>query len=159
VRLAFGLTAGASITPRALEARRSRAGARHRTALKAADAGKRGNASAAERQMRSTEHATRKEHAMKLTSTGIDQTLKQFDAEAIPDAHPVARQLNGLFGDHTFFLDRNGLNIVEPAAAESGDVEAGRVIKLAAWVDENRTSLAPHQRELTDIVIVLGQAA
>jgi hypothetical protein len=56
------------------------------------------------------------ERAMKLTSAQIERTLGQFEAEAIPDSHPALPRLNGLFGDHTFFLDRKGLNIVEPAA-------------------------------------------
>jgi hypothetical protein len=41
-------------------------------------------------------------------------------ARAIPDDHPVIPQLNDLFGEHTFFLDRKGLNIVEPAEAAAG---------------------------------------
>ena len=49
---------------------------------------------------------------MKLTSAQIERTLSQFDAEAIPDSHPALPRLNELFGDHTFFLDSKGLNIV-----------------------------------------------
>ena len=60
---------------------------------------------------------------MKLTSAQVERTLGQIEARAIPDDHPVVSQLNSLFGDHTFFLDRNGLNIVEPAeSAEAGIV-------------------------------------
>jgi hypothetical protein len=51
---------------------------------------------------------------MKLTSAQVEQTLTQFEGEVIPDNHPVVPQLNSLFGEHTFFLDRRGLNIVEP---------------------------------------------
>jgi hypothetical protein len=57
---------------------------------------------------------------MKLTSAQVERTLGQFEARAIPDDHPVIPQLNDLFGEHTFFLDRNGLNIVEPAEAAAG---------------------------------------
>ena len=46
---------------------------------------------------------------MKLDSTQLDRTLSQFDAEVLPDNHPAVRQLNDLFGDHTFFLDASGL--------------------------------------------------
>jgi hypothetical protein len=56
-----------------------------------------------------------KERAMKLTSAQVWRTLSQFEAQALPDSHPMVPQLNELFGDHTFFLDSNGLNIVEPA--------------------------------------------
>ena len=51
---------------------------------------------------------------MKLTSAQIERTLSQFEAEAIPESHPVLPRLNELFGDHTFFIDSDGLNIVEP---------------------------------------------
>ena len=51
---------------------------------------------------------------MKLTSAQVERTLSQLaEGQAIPDSHPVVPQLNELFGDHTFFLDSNGLNIVE----------------------------------------------
>ena len=50
---------------------------------------------------------------MKLTSAQVERALTQFQAQAIPENHPVLPQLNKLFGDHTFFLDNNGLNIVE----------------------------------------------
>jgi hypothetical protein len=61
---------------------------------------------------------------MKLTSAQVERTLTQFQGEAIPDNHPVIPQLNGLFGEHTFFLDSHGLNIVEPEAAGSGSQSA-----------------------------------
>ena len=53
----------------------------------------------------------RKECAMKLTSAQVERTLTQFRGEAIPDNHPVIPQLKGLFGEHTFFLDSNGLRV------------------------------------------------
>ena len=57
---------------------------------------------------------------MKLNSAQLERTLGQFEARAIPDDHPLIPQLNDLFGEHTFFLDSHGLNIVEPAEA-AGD--------------------------------------
>ncbi len=51
---------------------------------------------------------------MKLTSAQIERTLSQFEAQAIPESHPVLTRLNELFGDHTFFVDSDGLSIVEP---------------------------------------------
>ena len=46
---------------------------------------------------------------MKLTSAQIERTLSQFEAQAIPESHPLLPRLNELFGDHTSFLDSNGL--------------------------------------------------
>src|SRR5437667_9865377 len=46
--------------------------------------------------------------AMKLSSTQLEQTLSQFEAEVLPDNHPAFRQLNSMYGDHTFLLDGSG---------------------------------------------------
>ena len=51
---------------------------------------------------------------MKLTSAQIERTLSQFEAQAIPERHPVLTRLNELLGDHTFFVDSDRLSIVEP---------------------------------------------
>ena len=94
---------------------------------------------------------------MKLTSAQVERTLSQLEAQAIPDSHPVAPQLNELFGDHTIFLDSNGLNVVEPTAeAPRAETQAARVVNLANWSDANRTSLVPHEPEPTGAVIELG---
>ena len=77
---------------------------------------------------------------MKLTSAQVERTLSQFEGQAIPDNHPVIPQLSNLFGDHTFFLNNDGLNIVEPAPEVS---------------DENLTKLTPHEPEPTDAIIEL----
>jgi len=91
---------------------------------------------------------------MKLSSALVERTLSQFEAQAIPENHPAVPQLNSAFGEHTFFLDDNGLNIVETAESEEG-ARAGKVVKLASWKDANRTSLAPHEPEPTDVVVEL----
>ncbi|MGA7974959.1 MAG: hypothetical protein WCA36_19365 [Pseudolabrys sp.] len=92
---------------------------------------------------------------MKLSSALVERTLTQVDAQAIPDNHPVIPQLNSLFGDHTFFLDGNGLKIVEPAADDG--VQKGQVVKIAGWQDADRTSLVPHEPEPTEVVISLEE--
>jgi hypothetical protein len=97
-----------------------------------------------------------KECAMKLTSTQVERTLSQFQAEAIPEDHPVVPQLNNLFGEHTFFLDGSGLNIVEPAEAGRPGTQSAKVVNLANWSDDNPTRLEPHEPEPTDVIVVLG---
>jgi hypothetical protein len=94
---------------------------------------------------------------MKLTSAQVERTLSQFEAQALPDSHPMVPRLNELFGDHTFFLDSNGLNIVEPAGEDPRvGVQAARVVNLANWSDANLTKLAPHEPEPTDAIVELG---
>ena len=92
---------------------------------------------------------------MKLNSTQVNQTLSQFDAEVLPDGHPAVPQLNDLFGDHTFFLDGSGLNVLEPAETPEKEIQTGEIVSLASWSDATLTSLSPHEPEPTGVVIVL----
>jgi hypothetical protein len=92
---------------------------------------------------------------MRLTTTQVERALNQFDAQAIPDDHPVTAQLSDLFGDHTFFLDTTGLNVVEPVDPDADD-ETAKVVNLADWTDDSLTRLAPHPPQVTEIVIALG---
>ena len=93
---------------------------------------------------------------MKLTSAQVERTLSQFEAEPIPEDHPMVPQLNRLFGEHTFFLATNGLNIVEPAETSRSGIESGRVVNLASWSSDNQSSLEPHEPEPTDAVVAFG---
>jgi hypothetical protein len=93
---------------------------------------------------------------MKLNTALVERALSQFEAQAIPDDHPVAAQLTEVFGDHTFFIDGNGLNIVEPAEVAQDGPQTVRVVNIANWSDAKRTSLAPHEPEPTDAIIELG---
>jgi hypothetical protein len=94
---------------------------------------------------------------MKLTSAQVERTLSQFEAQALPDSHPMVPRLSEVFGDHTFFLDSNGLNIVEPAGEGAGTgAQAARVVNVANWSDANLTKLTPHEPEPTDAIVELG---
>jgi hypothetical protein len=93
---------------------------------------------------------------MKLNSALVERTLNQFEAQAIPENHPVVPQLNSLFGDHTFFLNNEGLSIVEPTDTAEAGAQTGQVINIANWNDDARTSLVPHEPEPTDVVVVLA---
>jgi hypothetical protein len=87
---------------------------------------------------------------MKMNSAQIEQTLHQLNAEAIPENHPVMSQLEWLFGEHTYFLDSNGLNIVEPVETAQN---AGRLVNLANWTDANAAGLQPHEPEPTELMV------
>ena len=100
--------------------------------------------------------SSRMESAMRLSSARVQQALSQFEAQPIPDSHPAVSQLKQLFGDHTFFLDGDGLSIVEPAEPVQAAVQTAKVVKLAGWKDAERTSLMPHKAEPTDVIITLG---
>lgn len=92
---------------------------------------------------------------MKLTSIQVEETLSQIHAEAIPEDDPVISELSDLFGDHTFFIDDNGLNIVEPI--ESGnDLQSAQLFNVADWRDANMTKLAAHEPEPTNVFVTFG---
>ena len=93
---------------------------------------------------------------MKLNSTQVEQTLSQLDAQVLPDDHPAATQLTDVFGNHTFFVDMNGLKVLEPT--EASETPAGEVVSLADWSDATLTSLVPHAPELTGKIIVFSEA-
>ena len=81
--------------------------------------------------------------------------MKQFNAQAIPDDHPLVDKLNSVFGEHTFLLGAEGLHIVEPTDRAQSDANTATVVKVASWEDASRTRLQPHEPELTDVVVKL----
>jgi hypothetical protein len=93
---------------------------------------------------------------MKLAATVVARTLDQLDAKVIPEAHPANQELTKRFGDHTFFLDEEGLSIVEPTEPTEPGRPAGVVVNLASWVDDEHSSLQLHPPEVTDQVVELG---
>jgi hypothetical protein len=92
---------------------------------------------------------------MKLNSAQVGQTLSQFEAQVIPDDHPMAPRLSELFGDHTFFLNGDGLNVVEPKEGATVGAREGTVVNLASWTDARMTGLAPHEPEPTEFIVML----
>jgi hypothetical protein len=100
---------------------------------------------------------------VKLTSVLIERILRQLaahaefrDARAIPDEDPIIPRLNGLFGNHTFFLDDGGLHVVELVEAGPAADPVGRIVTLAGWRDSARLSLAAHKPRPTEFTVVLG---
>lgn len=92
---------------------------------------------------------------MKLSAAQIKHAAPQIDAQAIPDNHPAVQELKGIFGDHTFFLGQDGLNVVE-TGDQAGDGGLANVVNLANWANKERTALAPHKPEVTDVVVEIG---
>jgi hypothetical protein len=103
----------------------------------------------------STNSKAGKESCMKLNSAQVERALTQFEAQALPDNHPVVPQLSSMFGEHTFFLDSGGLNVVEPTEPAGSEEAAGMIVNLAYWSDETLTKLSPHEPEPTGVVVNL----
>jgi hypothetical protein len=94
---------------------------------------------------------------MKLNAAQIEAALRQTGGEAIPVDHPLIPKLTELFGEHTYFLDDRGLNIIEPArSGEPGDDQFGVVVNLADWANDGQPKLNPHPPEVTDLLVDLA---
>jgi hypothetical protein len=91
--------------------------------------------------------------AMKLNTAQRERIEEQLGVEAIPEEHPVTPDLKAAFGDHTFFVDSQGLNIVEPNPASTD--ASGNVLKLASWTD-SRDALQGHEPEVLPITVDFG---
>jgi hypothetical protein len=98
---------------------------------------------------------------MKLNTAQLERTVSQLQAQALPDDHPLIPQLNRLYGDHTYILNGDGLNIVEPADKAldlpTKQVSAtGVVFNVAYWTDSNPPKLEAHEPEITENTVSLA---
>lgn len=104
---------------------------------------------------------------MKLSASEVARTERQLQIDVLPDDHPLMPKLNHLFGDHTYFLDGNGLNIVmhatealdealEAPASKLNMGQVGVVVNLAYWTDSDPPGLEAHEPELTNSTVALG---
>ena len=66
---------------------------------------------------------------MKLSANQIVHTADEIGAQPVPEDHPIVMQLTRIYGDHTFFLDGEGLEIVE--ATRPDGVDHAACVKLA----------------------------
>jgi hypothetical protein len=96
-----------------------------------------------------------RERDMRLSQARVEQTLSQFEAQVLPEDHPSMEKIRGLWGDHTYFLAPNGLNIVEPIERDDSGAEVAAVVNLATWTDDSATSLSPHAPQTTEVLVEL----
>jgi len=92
----------------------------------------------------------------KLTTQQIEEVQSQTGVTPIPEDNPAVEQLKGHFGDHTFYADRNGLHVWEQGEEESEDSETLTALRIAAWADEEKTALVPHEPVPSNAIVKLG---
>jgi hypothetical protein len=82
---------------------------------------------------------------MKLTDDQVSAVERQTGAQPIPADNPAVEQLQGAFGEHTFYADANGLHVIEPVGGEEAEPDESRVaiVQIAEWADGDKSSLAP----------------
>ncbi len=90
---------------------------------------------------------------MRLNAVQLRKVEEQFGIEAIPEEDAVTSDLKEAFGDHTYFLDADGLNIVEPNVFHESSI--GNVVKVASWSSDDQTELLRHEPEVPPIAVDL----
>lgn len=94
---------------------------------------------------------------MKLSEAQIGRTLSQFRAQVLAEDHPAVAQFRKLFGHHTFFLDAEGLYVLEMLEIPGMEAQDGEIISLANWSDADLSKLTVHQPKPTGVVIHLKE--
>ena len=92
---------------------------------------------------------------MKLTPAQIKQVEDQTESRPIPDDEPVVAQLTEAFGEHTFYLQTDGLHIFALHADRAAEGQVVNVVKVARWSDEEADALVPQEPEPTDVYVDL----
>jgi len=81
---------------------------------------------------------------MKLTEPQIAQVKEQIGADPVP-VGPTSELLTKHFGDHTFYVDDEGLHVFQ---SEQAELESGPCnilpVRVATWTNEKKDALAPH---------------
>ena len=93
---------------------------------------------------------------MKLTKTQIETIRERFGADPVPENSPADDLLKQHFGDHTFYVDEVGVLVFEAEEAPQG--KEGRQalpVRVAAWTDEKRDALSPHDPIVGDNGVIL----
>ena len=81
---------------------------------------------------------------MKLTKQQIEAVRIQLNVEPVENDHPVQKELEEAFGQHTFYADPNGLHIIEkaePASVDHDQGDFGVIMQVAVWKGEGQESL------------------
>ncbi len=90
---------------------------------------------------------------MRLSNAQVRDVLGQLDgAEVVPAENPAVRQLERIFGPHTFFIADDGLHVVERGETASLEGEPAFVVRVAGWADSAHTRLEPRRAEVTKAV-------
>ena len=89
---------------------------------------------------------------MKLSKPQISQVVGESGATVIPEDHPAASDLETSFGDHTFFVDTDGLHVWD-CPSDTGSESSKLVgMRIASWSSEDKDSLVPHEPVPTQVI-------
>lgn len=93
---------------------------------------------------------------MKLTIEQIEGIHDQAGIDPIPQTEAVIDVLQHHFGDHTFYVDEEGLRVWESIDDEQAATEKLQAYRVASWADEEKNALVPHDPIPMDTVVELA---
>ena len=93
---------------------------------------------------------------MKLSADQIEQVHDQTGVDPIPDDHLSLPELQDAFGDHTFYLDSDGLHIWEFSEAAGEEGQVIHAVRVASWTNEEKTSLSSHEPQSSVAIVKLA---
>lgn len=95
---------------------------------------------------------------MKLTATQLSAAEAQLESVPISESVAFVPELKIMFGDHTFFVDSEGLHILEWFEEDqpSDGREALTAVRIAAWTGDDQETVAAHPPAKTNLVVITG---
>lgn len=93
---------------------------------------------------------------MKLDDQQMDAVLQQVGAEPIPEDNPIVEQLNGAFGEHTYYVGQEGLFVFEAVDRPAAQGDQIVAVHIAEWADADKTELGTVEPRVTEVVVTPG---
>lgn len=85
---------------------------------------------------------------MKLSTAQIAAVEQATGANPLPEEEPANAKLQEALGEHTFYVDQQGLVILESPDAAAAPDETLEIVRVGRWVegDEQQLALTPAER-------------
>ncbi len=81
---------------------------------------------------------------MRLSELQTQRVQEHTGASVVPDDNPSMPLLKQNFGDHTFFLDNEGLHVWEAVDDDPSDGAKLVGVRIASWSEGEEKALVPH---------------
>lgn len=94
---------------------------------------------------------------MRLSGPQTQRVQDETGASVVPEDNPSMPALKQNFGDHTFFLDSEGLHIWESVDDEPSDDGKLVGVRVASWSSDDKTALVPHEPAPSQVLEALGK--
>lgn len=90
---------------------------------------------------------------MKLSDAQITEVERQTGMEPIADDNPALDTLKGHFGDHTFYIDDEGLYVWKRLEGVEQAGQPVTAMQVASWADDEKSGLQLHEPQPTHVVL------